>query len=816
MGVAKSALQSVVAVSRQGARAAGHPLQPGRRRSGADDGRQVDPRLRPVRGHVGRPRPARLGREQLRTGRQGVRRAAVRLVPRRPPARSSTSTAAITPSAPEPVDTRSGLPPRVPKVSSPDGGGRRDASVGSAREPARRRDVAVPPPAPRQPGRLVPVGAGGVRRGPRSATSRSCCRVGYSACHWCHVMAHECFEDDEVAAVMNATVRQHQGRPRGATRRRRHLHGRRAGDDRPRRLADDRVHDRRRAPVLRRHLLPEAQLPEADGRHRRRLAQPARRARRRTRRALVKAIGALGRDPTRPTTCPAIDAVNGALQQIAGVVRRRVGRVRTGAEVPVDDAPRARAAGLHVVGRRGRQHGRHHLARRDGVGRHVRPHRRRLRPLLGRPRVARAALREDAVRPGAARARLPPRLRRARSSAAGARSSRRRSATCCATCATPTAASTPPRTPTRPTSTATGTRACSTRGRPTRCGPCSPDRRRRRRRARVVRHHRRPATSRDARSRTGSPRVASSPARPRSRRPGGACSTPGRSGRAHGSTTRCSPSGTRCSCATLAEAAAMLRARRLAAGRDRQRRVPAPRAAATRRPVAPVAGRPTASRRPATTRSPPTTPRSSIAFTRLGRGSRAGALDRRRARRRPTSMLDHFWDVDHGGAVHDRRRRRAARRPPEGPLRQRHAVGQLDGRRSRCMRLAALTGEQRYANHADRILQLLGTVIAPGAGRGLQRPARHRDPQPWRHRGGDRRRPTRPRAPRPVAVPARRRARLGRAATTRRCGTSATRRARRTCAATTPARRRRTRRRASSVSSPGTSSRPRLTNRPGG
>jgi uncharacterized protein YyaL (SSP411 family) len=27
--------------------------------------------------------------------------------------------------------------------------------------------------------------------------------VGYSACHWCHVMAHECFEDGEVAAVMN-------------------------------------------------------------------------------------------------------------------------------------------------------------------------------------------------------------------------------------------------------------------------------------------------------------------------------------------------------------------------------------------------------------------------------------------------------------------------------------------------------------------------------------------------------------------------------------------------------------------------------------
>jgi uncharacterized protein YyaL (SSP411 family) len=27
--------------------------------------------------------------------------------------------------------------------------------------------------------------------------------VGYAACHWCHVMAHESFEDDETAAQMN-------------------------------------------------------------------------------------------------------------------------------------------------------------------------------------------------------------------------------------------------------------------------------------------------------------------------------------------------------------------------------------------------------------------------------------------------------------------------------------------------------------------------------------------------------------------------------------------------------------------------------------
>ena len=28
--------------------------------------------------------------------------------------------------------------------------------------------------------------------------------VGYAACHWCHVMAHESFESADVAAVANA------------------------------------------------------------------------------------------------------------------------------------------------------------------------------------------------------------------------------------------------------------------------------------------------------------------------------------------------------------------------------------------------------------------------------------------------------------------------------------------------------------------------------------------------------------------------------------------------------------------------------------
>lgn len=27
--------------------------------------------------------------------------------------------------------------------------------------------------------------------------------IGYSTCHWCHVMAHESFEDQEVASLLN-------------------------------------------------------------------------------------------------------------------------------------------------------------------------------------------------------------------------------------------------------------------------------------------------------------------------------------------------------------------------------------------------------------------------------------------------------------------------------------------------------------------------------------------------------------------------------------------------------------------------------------
>ena len=55
--------------------------------------------------------------------------------------------------------------------------------------------------------------------------------------------------------VPQRALREHQGRPRGAARRGRGLHAGHHGDDRARRLADDRRARPRRQPVLRRHLL---------------------------------------------------------------------------------------------------------------------------------------------------------------------------------------------------------------------------------------------------------------------------------------------------------------------------------------------------------------------------------------------------------------------------------------------------------------------------------------------------------------------------------------------------------------------------------
>ena len=108
------------------------------------------------------------------------------------------------------------------------------------------------------------TGSRGARRRSREARERDVpllVSIGYSACHWCHVMERESFEDADDRRAHERALRVRQGRPRGAPRRRRDLHGRRAGDDRPRRLAAERVRDARPGAVLRRHVLPAGGAP---------------------------------------------------------------------------------------------------------------------------------------------------------------------------------------------------------------------------------------------------------------------------------------------------------------------------------------------------------------------------------------------------------------------------------------------------------------------------------------------------------------------------------------------------------------------------
>ena len=38
---------------------------------------------------------------------------------------------------------------------------------------------------------------------PEKRTSPPPVSVGYAACHWCHVMAHESFENPDIARLMN-------------------------------------------------------------------------------------------------------------------------------------------------------------------------------------------------------------------------------------------------------------------------------------------------------------------------------------------------------------------------------------------------------------------------------------------------------------------------------------------------------------------------------------------------------------------------------------------------------------------------------------
>ena len=57
-------------------------------------------------------------------------------------------------------------------------------------------------PARRQPGALVAMVGRGLCRGAERQVPVFL-SVGYAACHWCHVMAHESFEDEQTASMIN-------------------------------------------------------------------------------------------------------------------------------------------------------------------------------------------------------------------------------------------------------------------------------------------------------------------------------------------------------------------------------------------------------------------------------------------------------------------------------------------------------------------------------------------------------------------------------------------------------------------------------------
>ena len=144
------------------------------------------------------------------------------------------------------------------------------------------RDQPLPAPARRQPGRLVPVGRGGARprarRGPADPALDRLRRLPLVPRDGARVVRGRVDGGGDERAL-----RQRQGRPRGAPRPRRGLHGGGRGAVGARRLADDRLPDARRRAVLRRHLLParaparDAELPPAARLDRGGVARPPRR-----------------------------------------------------------------------------------------------------------------------------------------------------------------------------------------------------------------------------------------------------------------------------------------------------------------------------------------------------------------------------------------------------------------------------------------------------------------------------------------------------------------------------------------------------------
>ena len=262
--------------------------------------------------------------------------------------------------------------------------------------------------------------------------------VGYSACHWCHVMAHESFEDPATAELMNrwfVNIKvDREERP---------------DLDKIYQLAQQLITQRgggwpltmflspdRPAAVFRRHLFSarvratDCRLSKTSSSASPPITGTIRRRSSNRPRELAEAFGEIV--PRRPPGDVALDTepLGARPRGPARILRPALRRFRAGAQIP---APREHRA---LPARWRARHGGTHPDS-NGRGRHLRSARRRLRALFGRRLMDHPALREDAVRQRTvARA-----LRRGAAQATGSRCSpalpARPPIGCCARCARP-------------------------------------------------------------------------------------------------------------------------------------------------------------------------------------------------------------------------------------------------------------------------------------------------------------------------------------------------------------------------------------------
>ena len=241
--------------------------------------------------------------------------------------------------------------------------------------------------------------------------------IGYSACHWCHVMERESFEDPDTAAVMNEAFvcvkvdREERPDVDGIYMRAVQALTGRGGwpltvfltpDARP--YYGGTYFPPRAAPR-------DAFVSPGPVGHPRGVGPttgPGRGRRGEDREPSSKVHARAGRraDGAGAGSGGHLPRVEGG-GRAPGTVRPDVRGVWSGAEVPPASSPGLSSRGLRVLGpeagpRRGRAH-----ASADGAGRDPRPPGRRVPSVLGGPAVARSPLREDALRQRAPRRNLP-------------------------------------------------------------------------------------------------------------------------------------------------------------------------------------------------------------------------------------------------------------------------------------------------------------------------------------------------------------------------------------------------------------------------